>query len=292
MIPSWIFLALISAFTFATSDALTKKVLARSNIYLVAWFRIIIALPFLLSILLVIPRPQLDSTFYASFAAALPLEIIALILYMKALKSSPLSLTLPFLSLTPVFLIVVAYIIVGEKVSFQGFIGIVVLAAGGYALQLHQIQKGFLEPFKAIFKEKGSLLMICVALIYSMTSSLGKMAIEHSSPLFFGTTYFAMMSILFAPVALWMGRHDFKTFIQQRHFKSLFFPGMLFAIMIMSHMIAISLTKVAYMMSVKRMSIIMGVVYGYLLFKETNIRERFLGACLMFAGFILIVTAS
>lgn len=285
-------MALISAFSFATSDALTKKALVHGNIYLVAWFRIIFSLPFLLSLLFVIPWPQLDRSFYLFFAAALPLEILALILYMKALKASPLSLTLPFLALTPVFLIFVSYIIVGEKVSLQGFIGIVVLAAGGYALQLHQMQKGYLEPFKALLKEKGSLLMICVALIYSMTSSLGKMAIEHSSPLFFGITYFFMLSILFAPVALWMGRHDFKPFIFKKQFRSLFLPGMFFAVMIMSHMIAISLTKVAYMMSVKRMSIVIGVIYGYLIFKETNVRERILGASLMFAGFILIVTAS
>ena len=292
MLSSWIFLALVSAFTFATSDALTKKALVRSNMYLVAWFRILFSLPILLSVLLFIPKPHLDSTFYASFAAALPIEILALILYMKAIQASPLSLTLPFLSLTPVFLIVVSYIIVGEKVSLQGFIGIFVLAAGGYVLQFHQVQKGFLEPFKAVLKEKGSLLMICVALIYSMTSSLGKIAIEHSSPLYFGIMYFSAMGILFAPVALWMGRHDLKTFIQQRHFKTLFLPGVFFAIMIMSHMIAISLTKVAYMMSVKRMSIVIGVLYGYLLFREQNIRERMLGACMMFLGFILIVTAS
>ena len=32
--------------------------------------------------------------------------------------------------------------------------------------------------------------MIAVAVIYSVTATLGKMAIEHSSPLFFGITYF------------------------------------------------------------------------------------------------------
>ncbi|MBT9538054.1 MAG: EamA/RhaT family transporter, partial [Nitrospirae bacterium] len=35
----WVVFALISAFTLATSDALTKKALKDSNEYLVAWFR-------------------------------------------------------------------------------------------------------------------------------------------------------------------------------------------------------------------------------------------------------------
>jgi uncharacterized membrane protein len=54
---------------------------------------------------------------------------------------------------------------------------------------------------------------------------------------------------------------------------------------------AIKLTKVAYMISVKRTSLLIGVLYGYFLFREENIRGRFLGALLMFAGFVLVVSA-
>jgi uncharacterized membrane protein len=57
-------------------------------------------------------------------------------------------------------------------------------------------------------------------------------------------------------------------------------------------MIAISLAKVAYVISVKRMSLIIGVLYGYLFFKERQIGERLIGASLMFIGFIMVVTAS
>jgi drug/metabolite transporter (DMT)-like permease len=105
MAYTWVSLALISAFTLATSDALTKRTLARSNEYLVAWFRILFSIPLLLIIWLFIPVPKLDIEFYKAFAFALPLEIIAIIFYIKALRISPLSLTLPFLSLTPIFLL-------------------------------------------------------------------------------------------------------------------------------------------------------------------------------------------
>lgn len=288
---TWVFLALISAFTLATSDALTKKALAHINEYLAAWFRLLFSMPLLLLLWIFVPRPKLDLEFYKAFALALPLEIIAIILYIKALRISPLSLTLPFLSLTPVFLILISYLILGEKVSFPGSIGIIFLAAGSYALNLHKMRRGVFQPFKAITKEKGSVLMLGVAMIYSITSSLGKMAIEHSSPLFFGITYFIAVIIVFAPAALWLGRDELKSFILGRQFKSLLLPGLFYSVMIASHMIAISLTKVAYMISVKRTSLIIGVVYGYFLFKEKNIRERLLGAFLMFLGFVMIVTA-
>ncbi len=292
MTYTWVFLALISAFTLATSDALTKRALANSNEYLVAWFRLLFSIPLLLLLWVFIPLPKLDVVFYKAFALALPLEIIAIVLYIKALRISPLSLTLPFLALTPLFLILTSYLIVGEKVSFRGGIGIIFLTVGSYILNLHEMRKGVFEPFRVITKEKGSVLMIGVALIYSITSSLGKMAIEHSSPLFFGITYFIAVTIIFAPLALWMGRNELKGFISEKQFNCLFLPGFFYAVMIASHMIAISLTKVAYMISVKRTSLIIGIIYGYLLFKEKNIRERISGALLMFIGFVMIVTAS
>lgn len=283
--------ALISAFTLATSDALTKKALKDSNEYLVAWFRFFFSLPLLLILWIFIPTPKLDAEFYRVFAIALPLEIVTIILYIKALRVSPLSLTLPFLAITPVFLIFISYLLVGERVSFMGGIGIFLIAAGSYTLNIDKIREGIFEPFKSIPKEKGSVFMIGVALIYCFTASLGKIAIEHSSPLYFVITYYIALTICFAPIAFWMGRKELGVFFRDKQFRKLVLPGVFFAVMAAAHMLAMSLTKVAYMISVKRLSLIIGIMYGYFLFREENIKERFLGAALMLIGFVLVVTA-
>lgn len=291
MASLWIVLSLLSAFSLATSDALTKRTLERGNEYLVAWFRLFFALPLLIALLIFLPWPDLDSQFFMAFVIALPLEILSVILYIKALKLSPLSLTLPFLSLTPVFAIIISYAILGEMVSLQGLTGILFLAAGSYVLHYHEFRKGMLNPIKAIAKEKGSVLMILVAFIYSITSSFGKMAIQHSSPLFFGALYVVVLTIFFGPVAFWKGRHDIKNVVKNKYCRRLAVPGIFYAIMVASHMTAISLTNVAYMISLKRTSVVIGVLYGYLLFREQNIKERLAGAIIMSFGFVLIVTA-
>jgi len=284
---SWVSLSLISAFTLATSDAFTKKVLVSNNEYVVAWLRLVFSLPLLVVIFLFIPVPELDKEFYVAFFLSLPLEILSIVLYIKALRISPLSLTLPFLALTPVFLILVSYVILGEEVSFWGGIGILLIASGSYTLNISKIKEGILEPLKAITKEKGSVLMIAVALIYSLTSSLGKMAIRHSSPLFFGITYYAVLVLFFAPIAFHKNNQ-----IKRKTAQSVLLPGIFYSLMVISHMLAISLTKVAYVISVKRMSLVIGVLYGYFFFKEKNIMERLFGATLMFIGFVIVVSAA
>ncbi|MBI5343905.1 MAG: hypothetical protein HZB83_00970 [Deltaproteobacteria bacterium] len=65
--------------------------------------------------------------------------------------------------------------------------------------------------------------------------------------------------------------------------------GLFTAVMIMSHFVAINMTQVSYLISVKRTSLIFSVLYGKLLFYEVNIRERLLGSAVMLAGVVLIV---
>ncbi|MFA5353114.1 MAG: DMT family transporter [Thermodesulfovibrionales bacterium] len=285
----WVIWGLTSAFSLATSDALTKKAVGLHNEYLIGWLRLAISLPFLWLTLLMIPMPQLDRDFFQAFCISLPLEVAATILYVKALKSSPLSLTLPFLSLTPVFLILISYLLLGEEVSLSGAVGVAGIACGGYILNISDIRKGVWAPFAAIRRERGAVYMIIVSFIYAFTSSLGKMAIEHSSPLFFGAAYITALVILLTPIALYKGRNEVGLLFRNGAVRSSILPGLFQAIMIISHMTGMGLTKVAYLISVKRLSLLIGVVYGHLFFHEPGIRQRIAGTALMVAGFLLIV---
>jgi uncharacterized membrane protein len=283
----WIIYALFTAILLATSDALTKRALAARDEYFIAWARLLFALPVFFASLLFIEMPHLNKDFWMATLIALPFEIAAMILYTKALKVSPISLTMPFLALTPLFLILVSYFILGEKVSVIGGIGIFLIASGSYTLNIHKMRHSLLEPVKAVFREKGSVMMIAVALLFSITSSLGKMAITNSSPVFFGSFYFILMTILFTPIAL--SKNKGKLVITRKDLVPLAAIGITYSLMIMFHMLAMSLTKVAYMISVKRMSLLFSILYGHFLFKEEKIAERVIGGIIMFIGFVLVV---
>jgi len=286
----WVPIALVCAFTLATSDAFTKKALSVYNEYLVAWLRLLLALPLLFLAFLFVPIPHLDRTFYTTFLIALPLEVAAFVLYIKALKLSPLSLTLPFLSLTPLFLIIVPYLILGESISTQGVIGVLLIAAGSYTLNIRDFKKGIFAPLIAITRERGSLYMLIVAIIYSFTATLAKKVVGHSSPVFASLVYYIALYICLTPIVLYKNR---EVLSEKKEFKRALIAvlpaGIFDAIAMLTNMVGFSLTKVAYLIAVKRLSLLIGVYYGYLFFKESGIRERFLGSVLMLAGFALIV---
>ncbi len=283
----WIIYSLLTALSLATSDALTKRALSSRDVYFVAWARLVFALPLFLICLIVVEVPPLDATFWIAVVCALPLEIAAWILYTKALKVSPISMTMPFLALTPLFLIITSNLLLDESVSLLGAFGICLMAVGGYTLNIHKMKSDLLGPVKAILREKGSVMMIAVALIYSITSSLGKMAIEHSSPIFFGGFYFTLMTLLFTPIALKMNGGNIS--IKRSDLVPLSLIGITFFLMIIFHMLAISLVNVAYMISIKRTSLLFSMLFGYYMFKEDNVAEKAVGGVIMLAGFVLIV---
>lgn len=283
----WFYYAIITAFSQATSDAITKKTLQRADEYIVAWLRLLSSVPYLIIALFIIEIPKTDSTFWTALISALPLEVTAFILYIRALKESPLSLTIPFLAFTPVFLIFTSFLILGELPDKSGAAGVILITAGAYTLNLHMRKKGLFKPIKAIIKERGSLMMLIVSFIYSITSSIGKLAILHSSPTFFGAVYFLILTLAFTPVVMLKSRNNLSQIIKNYKFFGLL--GFFHSIMIITHMIAMSLTQVTYMIAVKRTSLLFSVGYGYLLFKEEKIRERLLGSILMIIGVVLIV---
>jgi drug/metabolite transporter (DMT)-like permease len=282
----WFLYSVLCALCLATSDVFAKKILKDVDEYVVAWGRLIWSAPFIFLAVPLVPIPSITSTFLLIFIILLPLEITAIILYIKAIKISPLSLTIPFLGLTPVFLILTSFLILGELPDMSGTIGIILVAIGAYCLNINKTSEGLLAPLKAVYRERGSMLMVIVAFIYSITSNLGKIAALESNPIFFSTAYIVVLPLLFTPIAM-TGSH---AGVLKRAFSNPYFIllGFFYGVMIMLHMSAIVLVEVPYMISVKRSSLLFSIIYGKLVFSEKGFRERFIGCMIILIGIFFI----
>jgi uncharacterized membrane protein len=151
----WFIFAFLTALFEATKDVFSKKSLKDVDEYVVAWSLPFFALPFLLPILLFTGIPPLGERFWRALVIGGTLYAITLILYMKAIKSSDLSITVPMLTFTPLFLLITSPLIVGEFPSIFGLIGILLVVTGSYLLNITKKSHGYFAPFKALLKEKG-----------------------------------------------------------------------------------------------------------------------------------------
>ena len=118
--------------------------------------------------------PEIGPGFFPALSWLLPVNLIAIILHFRAIHISPLSLTMPFLSFTPVFVIFTGNLVLGETLKPMGVAGMLLVVLGGYVINLDAARHGLLGPVRAIWREPGSALMLAVAALYSLCAVGGK----------------------------------------------------------------------------------------------------------------------
>ncbi len=282
----WLIFAFLAALFESLKDVFSKDRLRKIDEYLVAWSLRLFALPFLIPLLFFMEIPSLGNRFWMALLISGTLNTITTILYIKAIKSSDLSITIPMLTFTPLFLLATSPLIVGEFPGFFGVIGVLLIVLGSYVLNIGQMHKGYFEPFRALAKEKGPKLMLIVAFIWSITSNFDKIGVQNSSPVFWVIAINIFITLVMLPIVLCKSQISAKQI--STHYKALIPIGLFSASALIFQMTAISLTLVAYVISIKRTSAIMSVLFGYFIFREKGIKERLTGAIIMVIGVLFI----
>lgn len=129
--------------------------------------------------------------------------------------------------------------------------------------------------------------MLAVAAIYAVTATLGKAAMRDLPPANFGALYFGILGLaVFLLFVLPRPRTLLKL---ARRPWSVLGVGALMSVMVYTHFLAIQAVEVAYMIAVKRVSLVIGILYGALLFREHGLAARLPAGALMLGGVLLIL---
>jgi uncharacterized membrane protein len=224
-----------------------------------------------------------QSEFWSALAAGSLLHVAATILYIRALQVSDLSLTIPMIALTPLFMVVTSPLLVGETPSPGGIGGILLIVAGSWIINISTARRGFLAPFRALLREPGPRHMLLVALIWSITANIDKIGIRAATPLTWIMAVDVVVTLLMLPLVVAPLRRT-----GARQIMLLLVIGICGGLVLICQMHAIEMTLVAYVIAIKRTSILFSIGFGWLIFAEERIGERAAGALVMLAGVALI----
>jgi len=283
----WFIFAGFTALFESLTDVVSKKNLKLGDEYIISFLIRFITFLFLLPLLIFMGIPDIGPNFGMALIIGGSLNVITTLLYMKALKYSELSISVPMLAFTPMFLLVTSPIILGEFPSLLGLIGILLIISGSYVLHIRQWKEGYLEPFKCLLREKGPKMMLLVAFIWSITANFDKVGLINSSPIFWIVVINFFIAVLTFPLMLSNYQKNVELFNIKKG--NLILMGFLSALTSIFQMYAISLTLVPYVIAVKRTSAVLGVLWGKLIFKEKGIREKLIGATIMVIGVFIIL---
>jgi len=288
---AWLYLSLLCALALATADAATKAWLgdySARELTLVCFGATGLLMAPLLSGLG--PIGDLPLSFWIWIMALVPFEIGAMLLYVKAIRDHPLSLTLPYLAFTPVFVILTGYLLLGEHVDPAGAAGILLVVAGAWLLNQQHARlrdwRTWGAPLTAIVRQPGARLMLTVALLYSFTSAMGKGAMQYLDTEQFGAFYFLLLGVA---AVLLLGLPQPRVLVRMwRRPRAVLAVSLLNAAMVYTHFLALQLVEVAYMIAVKRTSLLFGILFGALFFHERGLAVHAYAGSLMLGGVLLI----
>lgn len=297
-------LPILSGLINAASIGFIK--LTKINTFILSAGGYFFALPCYIAWLSIIGLPHLEPGFWFTITIVVPLASLAVILMVKAHQISPLMLTVPYYSLTPIFILLTQWLFNLKSASTEGFLAVIITTAGIYLLNVSQIKTKPLEPFHKLAKEKGSILITVVAFIFSITSQLDLIGINQSNTPFYILINHGFIAIISAIAAIVMHFRFGGITAEERQIKKVLpnLVGYGFATGLTTILHVLSFTwipVVAYVITAKRVGSILFTVAlsaTLALMKRTKnkhgeeisyLKYRLIGISLMIIGMVIVI---
>ncbi|MEN9558001.1 MAG: hypothetical protein RL141_370 [Candidatus Parcubacteria bacterium] len=296
-----VLLAVGAALTESTVDVLRKKNSIAYDAVTAAWSlhtaTFAVFLP-LMGVFLLVGHPFIGNApavphstdFWQAIAASVLPNILATYLYMKALETADISLVLPLVTLSSPFLLGTAFLINNEIPSWLGGIGVIVTTAGTYFLK-YDGSGGWAAPFIRLVGDPASRKMLIVAGLYAISSPFDKQAVLAGGSLWSALFMQGGMALFYTPLMFRKGRLQ-RLRGTPGSGKWFVLLGLVDSVRAYCQYAAYPLLLTPYVIGLKRLSVIFGVLWGRFYFKEKQTGQRAFAAFIMVVGSFLIMIAA
>lgn len=283
-------LVVISAVSHAIWNMLAKKGRDKDSFM---WLMILTSFFTLLPVFLIL-LPEI--TFPFSALPFLVISALAETLYFlslgKAYSLGDLSITYPIARSSPLFLTILAVVVLGETISTWGIIGILLMVFGVYLIHLKGLSvQEVLKPVKNLGEPatRYALLTAFCTTAYSLSDKIGVTQVD---PLLYAFWLEPFILLFITPVVIW--RNGFKSIAAEWKTSkiNLSVSGFLMRAGYVLVLIAMSLTQVSYVLALRQLSVVLGALAGVLLLGEDYGRVRVFSSLIIFTGvYVLTVLA-
>ena len=280
------FLAVLTGIFYGLQGVVGKWVVKHASPLASAWAVTVFTVPFLLILLITQGIPPLNpQPFWNATITSFGINLIAWQLFFRSLQLSSLAQTMPYTALTPLFILPISYILLGEWPSIPGIGGILLIIIGAFGLQIPPGQWRLSR--RHLFTDPGTRLMILVAFLWSISATVEKIAVLNSSPLFYGVVINTLLGGTFSILFIRQRQRSQDPPIQWGGFGLL---GLVSALMIWVQFYALKYLYVSYVIAFKRAGVLVSVLLGYWIFHEKGIVHHLLFTAAMVLGVYLIIS--
>lgn len=284
-------LGFLLAFGTAISEAL-KDIFSKVNLLHVDEYTAAFSMHLVISVLLApvvvtMGIEEVSTRFLVALLSSSFIQLAVILLYMKAIKRAELSVTVPLVTLTPLFMLLSSPLLIGEFPSGVGIGGILLIVAGTYLLNMESSRKGFFAPFRNLVYSQSSRYMLIVAFLWSITANIDKIGVEETSPVFWAFSKDLLILLYLVPIVYFKSKAPLHQ-LRQR-WLSLLGIGIFRTTSVLTQMFAIQYILVAYVISIKRSSALLIILYAFFFLHERkNFKTRLWAVVIITFGLALI----
>lgn len=274
---------------FAVLDLLRKTISLKVEPILLLMWMVAGHVPFFALWVALDEGARLTGSYWLPGIASVIVQIAGNLLFLFGVSRSPLSLTIPILSLTPVFTTIFGAGILGEVPSLQQLSGIGLIVLGLVWLYMPPDGGfGLLRSFRRFGREPGARFMLGAALLWSLAAPIDKLGVQASSPSVHALFQLSGMAVA---LFLWLvANRGLAALKVDRQSGLLLGLGALTgAIAFGLQLAAFAITFVAFVEALKRVvGQFAALFFGAIFFAEPVTRPKVYGMLLMSAGIPLL----
>jgi len=289
---TWFAIALLSAFLSAFAAITQKKVLIKLEALEFSFLLSLVNLIFSIPLFFFIDYGTINSFNLTILLIKSVIGVGAFFCVMLALKNLEISNALPLLALTPGFIAVFAFILLGESLKSIEVVGLILLMSGIFILESGNGKK-FLLPLTIFIKSKYHRFVILALLLFTASSILDKLLLIklNLSPISLTAFQHIYFAIMFSIIYFFF-RKKTKPLPQMVNKNNLGWIALISVLTIgyrYTQVVAIGLASVALVLAVKRTSVFWATIIGGKLFSDKDLLKRSIAAILILIGAILIL---
>lgn len=206
----------------------------------------------------------------------------------RAYRGGDLSVVYPLCQTSMIYVPIWGVILLGERLSFMGVCGILLVIFGTYSIQLQRLSFAeMVRPFRNL-KSPSVRDALSAGFIYSIGSIAEKSGVKNYSPLYF--TYILVLLMLFL-MSFNMVRPKYRAMIGaelREHWGLILCSGPVMMASFLTFRYGLNLSPVSYAVPVRQVSIVIGVLIGILFLRESFGRIRLVSALFIMSGVVLI----
>lgn len=237
--------------------------------------------------------PEVTFGFWIGVVGSASLYVLVKPLRVFAIGQGDISEIVPLVSFSSLFSLFYAWMLLGEVPSAWGIVGVMLVASGGYLMNIERANftvRTLLNPIKKVFSHKAQAYLFISLVLGALLGVFDKYAINNTfprSPQFvYMTENFLILPVFAVAVAV---RRKQAFFLKNiKNWKAIFLMGTFASVSEALTFSAMSVGNIGYVSAIKNLSAILVVLGGVYYLKESKLKQKLISTIVMASGAFLI----